>query len=238
MVEEYAENLAKEVGDRTNELIEEKKKSDFLLYRMLPKQVADNLKAGLAVEPENFESVTIFFSDVVQFTIGDGYLCVSGLPHRNENHVTEIADLSLSLLEAIKLLEIPHLPDTKINIRIGAHSGACTAGVVGLSMPRYCLFGDTVNIASRMESNGKAGCIQISAKTHELLENTGGFVTEPRGQILIKGKGIMETFWLLSRTPSHAPFLQAQISVDGSIDGHVDEVSDLQCLINETCDNF
>ena len=144
------------------------------------------------MEPENFESVTVFFSDVVQFTnlaakctplqvvsllndlyslfdgyiethdvykvetIGDGYLCVSGLPHRNGvEHAREIASLSLVLIESIKSFRIPHLPAERVNIRIGAHTGGCTAGVVGLTMPRYCLFGDTVNTASRMESNGK-----------------------------------------------------------------------------------
>lgn len=68
VVEKYASNLAKEVEERTKELVEEKRKCDDLLYRMLPKQVVENLKFGRKVEPENFENVTIFFSDVVEFT--------------------------------------------------------------------------------------------------------------------------------------------------------------------------
>uniref|UniRef100_A0A0N5C5Z5 guanylate cyclase n=1 Tax=Strongyloides papillosus TaxID=174720 RepID=A0A0N5C5Z5_STREA len=131
ILEKYAANLEEEIQERTKELIEEKKKADILLSRMLPKQVAEKLKLGQPIPPEHFDQVTIFFSDVVSFTtlaarctpmqvvsllnnlyttfdsiinehdvykvetIGDGYLCVSGLPHRNGVlHVKEIALLS------------------------------------------------------------------------------------------------------------------------------------------------
>ncbi|VDM82481.1 unnamed protein product [Strongylus vulgaris] len=89
-------------------------------------------------------------------TIGDGYLCVSGLPHRNgQEHIKEICSMSLAFMKSLNNFKIPHLPQERINLRIGAHTGSVVAGVVGLTMPRYCLFGDTVNTASRMESNGK-----------------------------------------------------------------------------------
>ena len=82
-------------------------------------------------------------------------MCVSGLPKRNGIlHAGEIASMSLHLLSAIKKFRIRHRPDDTLKLRIGLHSGPCVAGVVGLKMPRYCLFGDTVNTTSRMESTG------------------------------------------------------------------------------------
>uniref|UniRef100_A0A8R1HPN2 Guanylate cyclase n=2 Tax=Caenorhabditis japonica TaxID=281687 RepID=A0A8R1HPN2_CAEJA len=194
ILEDYTTNLEVEVEDRTKELTAEKRKADVLLGRMLPKQVAERLKQGQTVEPEGFDAVTVFFSDVVKFTqlaakctpfqvvnllndlysnfdaiieehgvykvesIGDGYLCVSGLPVRNGNaHIKNIVELSLDFMAYCKSFKVPHLPREEVELRIGVNSGPCVAGVVGLSMPRYCLFGDTVNTASRMESNGKGG---------------------------------------------------------------------------------
>ncbi|EYC08171.1 hypothetical protein Y032_0067g3 [Ancylostoma ceylanicum] len=224
VLEQYASNLEDEVQARMKELTEEKKKSDILLYRMLPKQVAERLKLGQPVEPETFDCVTLFFSDVVSFTtlasrctplqvvnllndlytvfdaiidehdvykvetIGDGYLCVSGLPHRNGNeHAKEVAEMSFELLRAIRTFRIPHLPNEKINIRVGLHTGSVVTGVVGMTMPRYCLFGDAVNTASRMESNGKPGRVHISTDTMRFLtEVIGGYKTELRGEVIVK----------------------------------------------------
>ena len=88
-------------------------------------------------------------------TIGDAYMVVSGLPVRNGNvHAREIARMSLALLNAVLSFKIRHRPNEQLKLRIGIHTGYVVAGVVGLKMPRYCLFGDTVNTSSRMESNG------------------------------------------------------------------------------------
>ncbi|KJH40240.1 putative phage head-tail adaptor [Dictyocaulus viviparus] len=237
ILEKYASTLEEEVAERTKELVEEKKKSDLLLYRMLPRQVAEKLKLGKSVEPETFDSVTVFFSDVVSFTsiaakgtplqvvnllndlytifdsiidehdvykvetIGDGYLCASGLPNRNgQEHIKEICSMSLNFITSLQKFRVPHLPNERINLRIGVHTGSVVTGVVGLTMPRYCLFGDTVNTASRMESNGKPGMIHLSADACQLLLTVGGFDVKCRGEVMIKGKGVMETFWLLGRS--------------------------------------
>ncbi|VDL75234.1 unnamed protein product [Nippostrongylus brasiliensis] len=194
MLETHASTLEEEVEERTKELVAEKKKSDILLYRMLPRQVADKLKLGQAVEPESYESVTLFFSDVVSFTniaakgtplqvetIGDAYLCVSGLPKRNGNeHIKEICSMSLGFMSALVDFRIPYLPQERLNVRIGLHTGSVVAGVVGLTMPRYCLFGDAVNTASRMESNGKrttSSCFVISASL-ETFSSVAGYYHE------------------------------------------------------------
>lgn len=239
IMEKYAYNLEGIVQERTNQLSEEKKKTEALLLRMLPKSVADSLKGGEPVQAECYDCVTIYFSDLVGFTelcaistplevvemlndlytccdsiitnydvykvetIGDAYMVASGLPQRNgAQHAGEIASMALHILNRISQLEIRHRPGELLQLRIGIHSGQCVAGVVGLQMPRYCLFGDTVNTASRMESCGLASKIHISQATFELLKTLGGYHCEERGVVQIKGKGEMRTYWLVSEEPN------------------------------------
>lgn len=144
-----------------------------------------------------FDSIVENFDVYKVETIGDAYMVVSGLPIRNGNqHAREIARLALALLEAVHNFKIHHRPNDRLKLRIGLHTGACVAGVVGLKMPRYCLFGDTVNTASRMESNGEALKIHISEKTKLALDQFGTFITTRRGMVPMKGKGEMLTYWL------------------------------------------
>ncbi|KAK4875863.1 hypothetical protein RN001_012285 [Aquatica leii] len=237
MMVKYANNLEDLVSERTRLLYEEKKKTEDLLHRMLPEPVAERLTKGYGVEPESFDLVTIYFSDIVGFTsmsaestplqvvnflndlytifdriikgydvykvetIGDAYMVVSGLPLRNgDAHAGEIASMALDLLSAIKNHAIAHRPKDTLQLRIGIHTGPVVAGVVGLTMPRYCLFGDTVNTSSRMESNGEPLKIHISYECKVALDKLGGYITEERGIVNMKGKGDVKTYWLVSAT--------------------------------------
>uniref|UniRef100_A0A8D2J1K1 Guanylate cyclase n=1 Tax=Varanus komodoensis TaxID=61221 RepID=A0A8D2J1K1_VARKO len=238
-MEQYANNLEELVEERTQAYLEEKRKAEALLYQILPHSVAEQLKRGETVQAEAFDSVTIYFSDIVGFTalsaestpmqvvallndlytcfdaiidnfdvykvetIGDAYMVVSGLPVRNGRlHAREVSRMSLALLEAVRNFKIRHRPEQQLKLRIGIHSGPVCAGVVGLKMPRYCLFGDTVNTASRMESNGEALKIHLSAATKSILEEFGCFDLELRGDVDMKGKGKLRTYWLLGERVS------------------------------------
>ncbi|XP_070536703.1 atrial natriuretic peptide receptor 1-like isoform X5 [Ptychodera flava] len=238
-MEQYANNLESLVEERTEAFLEEKRKSEELLYSILPNSVAKQLTGGQSVEPESFEMVTIYFSDVVGFTalsagstpmqvvdllndlytcfdtiinnfdvykvetIGDAYMVVSGLPQRNgSRHAREIARMSLALLDAVGTFRIRHRPNDQLKLRIGIHSGPCVTGVVGVKMPRYCLFGDTVNTASRMESNGEPLKVHVSLPTKMILDTFGTFHLQLRGEIEMKGKGKQTTYWLLGERPT------------------------------------
>ncbi|XP_013142189.1 PREDICTED: soluble guanylate cyclase 89Db-like [Papilio polytes] len=197
-----------------------KKRGDQLLYSMIPKGIADHLRSGK--DPmgacQAFESVTIMFcgvqlaeagsrADVMQTvaymndvysridrlldahrvykveTVGTVYMLVSGAPERRRAHAAAAASAALAVSRALPMLTI------------GVHSGPCVAGVLGRRLPRYCLVGDTVNTASRMQTSSEPGRIQISAKTAAELP-AGRFRLRRRGLIKVKGKGLMETFWL------------------------------------------
>ncbi|XP_023330449.1 uncharacterized protein LOC111702886 [Eurytemora carolleeae] len=246
------------VKKKSDELRAERKRTDKLLYKMLPSIVADGLRSGKSTT-ETFQSATVAFikidgfsdfsketkiklltkiklkileqiSVLFQFhspldvmnilnliyskfdsrvdmfnvykveTINDSYMVASGLPEKNDIHASEISALCLDISRTCENMKIPR-SELVIRISAGIHTGGVVAGIVGSKMPRYCLFGDTVNTASRMQSSGEVGRIQITSETKSFLDMQGDdFKYTLRGTIDVKGKGMMETYWLLSQT--------------------------------------
>lgn len=145
---------------------------------------------------------------------------MSGLPLKNGiRHAGEISSMALDLLTAIRTYRIQHRPDETLKLRVGIHTGPVCAGVVGLTMPRYCLFGDTVNTASRMESNGEPLKIHISEECKVVLDKLGGYIVKERGSVFLKGKGNVRTWWLIA-------------ACDGAVSPKRDENSDLRPLFS------
>jgi adenylate cyclase len=128
-------------------------------------------------------------------TIGDAYMVVGGLPDPRPDHAVTVADMALAMREEIAGRVDPS--GGPLAVRIGIDTGPVVAGVIGTSKFSYDLWGDTVNTASRMESHGVAGCIQVTARTYERLRD--GFRFERRGPIHVKGKGEMVTYFLVAR---------------------------------------
>ncbi len=232
-LEIYTDVLEEKVVERLIELSVEKTKVETLLCELLPHTVADKLIMGQRVNPETFDNVTLFFSDIVGFTrisakslpmqvvemlntmytmfddiahqfdvykvatIGDAYMVASGVPIRNgDTHAAEICNMAVTVRDAIQHFPIPHLPQEQLRMRIGIHSGPCVAGVTGIKMPRYLLFGDTVDAAAKMESGGEAMKIHISESTERLIRNNQNFSLESRGNFWVKGMALLVTYWL------------------------------------------
>ncbi|XP_036867475.2 guanylate cyclase soluble subunit beta-2-like isoform X1 [Manis javanica] len=225
------ERKKEELRVLSRHLAAEKKKTETLLYAMLPEHVANQLKEGQKVAAGEFKTCTILFSDVVTFTnicaacepiqivnmlnsmysrfdrltsvhevykvetIGDAYMVVGGVPVPVRNHAQRVANFALGMRTSAREVMNP-VTREPIQIRVGIHTGPVLAGVVGDKMPRYCLFGDTVNTASRMESHGLPNEVHLSPATYRALENQGFEIIE-RGEIEVKGKGKMTTYFLV-----------------------------------------
>ncbi|XP_020902491.1 atrial natriuretic peptide receptor 1 [Exaiptasia diaphana] len=254
MMEKHSNHLEQLVEERNRQLNEEKEKTDRLLCRLLPQPVAEQLKLYNSVQAEEFEEVTIFFSDIVGFTklcsnsqplevvdflndlyvafdeiisnydvykvetIGDAYMVVSGCPVLNgKNHAGEIGSMALDVLSSMTQFTIRHRPDEQLQLRIGIHTGPVVAGVVGVTMPRYCMFGHSVNIAMKMESTGVGLRIHVSKDAHLRLVELEGFFFEERDEAKSKSLGMSTTYWLVGKEgfnkplPDPAPDISEQV---------------------------
>jgi guanylate cyclase len=206
--------------------------SEALLLNILPKEIADELKANGSAEPRQFEQVTVMFTDFKNFskiaeklspselvteidtvfkafdriigkciiekikTIGDAYMCAGGLPVPNTSHPFDVVHAAMEIQQFIKLYiqECRELGKDPFEIRIGIHTGPVVAGIVGEKKFAYDIWGDTVNTASRMESSGVAGKINISGTTYELIKDKFNCVY--RGKIQAKNKGEIDMYFV------------------------------------------
>ncbi|MCI5224051.1 MAG: adenylate/guanylate cyclase domain-containing protein [Candidatus Electrothrix sp. AR4] len=141
----------------------------------------------------NFDKISKKYGAEKIKTIGDAYMLAAGIPKAQINHCNIVAHCALEMIKAVKSFPDPN--GNLIQIRIGIHTGPAIAGVIGTHKFSYDLWGDTVNTASRMESHGNAGKIQVTSELAKMLEKK--FVLEPRNEIEVKGKGKMQTFWLI-----------------------------------------
>jgi class 3 adenylate cyclase len=131
-------------------------------------------------------------------TIGDAYMVVGGLPEPRPDHAEAVAEMALAMCEEVAGRSDPS--GQPLAVRIGIDTGPVVAGVIGTSKFSYDLWGDTVNTASRMESHGVPGQIQVTARTFQQLH--GSYRFERRGPIPVKGKGEVVTYFLVARNQS------------------------------------
>jgi class 3 adenylate cyclase len=128
-------------------------------------------------------------------TIGDAYMVAGGLPQPRPDHAEAIAEMALGIREEVARRTDPS--GQPLQVRIGIDTGPVEAGVIGTAKFSYDLWGDTVNTASRMESHGVAGCIQVTERTYQRLRD--GYQFQRRGPISVRGKGEMVTYFLVGR---------------------------------------
>lgn len=222
-------------------LVGEQGKTDKLLLNILPKSIADRLKQSGERIADQYDAVTIMFTDIVGFTtlssgmpaddlvellsrvfsrfdeltekhgvekiktIGDSYMVVCGAPEPRADHAGAVADLALDMMQTINEISAQ---GATLTMRIGINSGPVVAGVIGSSKFSYDLWGDTVNMASRMEHHGAPNRIHVSEETYHILKDD--YVFEMRDRIEVKGKGLVQSYFLLKKNPVAVAVTQEQ----------------------------
>lgn len=267
-VQENLTTLTEQLNVMKCELEEEKKKTDRLLYSVLPPTVANELRNNRPVPAKRYQHVSILFSGIVGFTdfcarnsdssgairivnllnkiyttfdvltepkrnpfvykvetVGDKYMAVSGLPEACDSHARHINKLALDIQDLARTIKLEEYTGIKkgakddenqqieltqmdqcdhLRVTIGIHCGEVVTGVIGKRTPRYCLFGNTVNLTSRCETTGKKGAINVSQDVYNLCSKDpnnfdSSFEFTLAGQVNMKGKSEPMRMWYLTR---------------------------------------
>ncbi|MFT3934000.1 MAG: adenylate/guanylate cyclase domain-containing protein [Chitinophagaceae bacterium] len=232
-------DLEKKVEERTHELKEsngqlfsEKKKAEDLLLNILPVEIAEELKEKGYAKARRYPSITVMFTDFMNFThaaeeltpeqlvaeidycyraydeiiqryglekiktMGDSYICAGGLPSMNFTHPEDVVRASLDIRDFMEqyAAEKKAKGETAFAVRIGVHTGPAVAGIVGVKKFAYDIWGDSVNLAARMESSGQPGKVNISNSTYQLVKDK--FACTYRGKIEAKNKGEVDMYFI------------------------------------------
>jgi class 3 adenylate cyclase len=226
----YMLDTARALFDEKCRVELERQRADTVLYNAMPRAIAEELKANHRVNALSHPEMSILFADIVGFTefaathtpeqvlgvlnglfsemdllvdwhqvekiktIGDAYMVVSA------THPEALAGLALSMRALMQRFNAER--GLKLALRIGMHCGPAISGVIGSKRMSYDVWGDAVNLASRMESSGEPGRIQTSEALFQALRH--GFDFEARGTVQIKGKGALLTYFLLGAKPKDA----------------------------------
>ena len=224
----YKHEINKKLKERTKELKAEKEKSDLLLQNILPVPIINELKDRGIIEPREYDSVSLLFTDFEGFTklttsmppeelvaelneifknfdliihkygleklktIGDSYMIGGGFPIESKDHAVNIIKAAVDMIEIVRKKNISSKYEWKM--RAGAHSGNIVAGVVGKIKYSYDVWGNTVNLAGKMERFSIPGKINITAATYELIKDE--FDCEFRGKVEISGNEIIDMYFV------------------------------------------
>lgn len=216
------------IKQQKEKIEEEKQNAEKLLLNILPQKVANVLKNKGYYEPELFDNVTVFYSDIVGFTeltvrikpkdlikelndiissfdmimakyhceriktVGDAYIAVCGMPESNDDHAQNIIHAAIEIIEYLK--ERNKVNKNKWEIRVGVDTGKIVGGIIGSNKYIYDIFGDPINMASRLESNSDSMRIHVSDRTYQQVKDHFSF--EKRGVRIIKGKGKMKMYYI------------------------------------------